>query len=245
MLIHNPGAYVLFGEKPMAEVSYYTRCSGWELMQNPYNYQIKLGWETWKKYRHLFPLKNYRLIEIEDLEMNVIHIFLISRSRFMDVFKKHKLEFDKMIGKQLSPDEALEWCASRFNQIAPEGKMTHFLLGILFGFGSENSKLFERLRTIEDHQRSFQSDPIHPNPPFITLEGELSWLEKKLFFSTSQGDSSPLVFIPLPQFAADLDSKETQQLRESYSEQRRKICQEYGQGNFLEITFKELTSPRS
>jgi hypothetical protein len=52
----------------------------------------------------------------------------------------------------------------------------------------------------------------------------------------------PLLFVQLPHFVADLESDETKQLREKYLQQRRKICEIYRDGDFLEITLRRLTS---
>ncbi len=114
--------------------------------------------------------------------------------------------------------------------------MSHFLLGVLLGFGEENARLFDRLCVIRNYKNSILLRSR-------SVEDEINQIENKLkYFHNPEDYKNPLIFVQLPQFLAHLESQETQHLKEKYSKQRKRICKTYRQGHFLEITLKQLTS---
>ena len=78
-----------------------------------------------------------------------------------------------------------------------------------------------------------------PSREFVDIDEECEYLNLKLR-GFSERTYSPLVLRPL-QFVADLEHPETKALRIKYDDLRRKISAIYAQGDFLEITLKQLT----
>jgi len=246
LLLTEPGAYVLFGDKPMAEYYYHYReePKNYIFSRNHENYQKKLEWTTWRRYRDLFPTKNYQIIEVTNLDENTVEIFLISKSRFLEVFESHKHDFYTCFGNHITGEALLNQFLHGSNPFVNENVRFHFLLGVLFGFGEENSRLFDRLYEITGYKYSNFQGKLCPKKPFNSLEEERQWIEHRLQFSMNETPirSDLLDFVKPLRFCADPISEESRTLLKKYRAQKREIGEIYQQGDFLEKTLAKITS---
>lgn len=119
------------------------------------------------------------------------------------------------------------------------------VLGILLGYGKENAEQFERLCTLKKWNPFFgfslRTTLLTPSIDFSSIDEELNYIEKNLtFFLTKEFSDFPTAYmIPLG-FRANQNSLETIRLKKRYKEEYRNIVRIYREGDFLEVTIKQL-----
>lgn len=234
------GAYALFGDKPMS-LSGDFLVTPWEnTLERMRSGGIFWGWwEKWKHYEHLFPMKNYLLLREpnsinENSNVKSDLIFFINKNLLIETVETHLCIFEKVLNRKIEPKKFLEDIENGSNSLQKSIDNNEMLLGILLGYGKHNASLFIKkncdipeLCRREDFQE------------FLTGDAELKPIHKKLDFF---GDHkySPIILGSV-HFVADFSHPETKILQEKYNELRGKISKIYAQGDFLEITFLELT----
>lgn len=215
--------FVLFGEKPMALEDFL------EIDDIPQNfisnyygldYEIKLfnlrlGIDVWKKYRHLFPSKKYHLA-IERREDGTT-VYLINQTAFARTFEKHKQDFVNVLGDDFTLEKLIECITSEKYKVIEKLKRNAALLGTLLGYGRNNSWLYHdwlKLRKIKI---------VRPLSPFSKIP-------------------NPDLSIPVvpPGFGCNPTSEETKELRRQYKKTRQRIYKAYQKGDFLEITLQKF-----
>lgn len=150
LLTQDTLGYVLLGEKPVAFLGYTPKLS-WKspfrsLLQcrsyfNPTHQMIKRGWETWPKYSPALS-DQFLIIEEPSLYSSLSKwVFVIHRDLFCEVVNENLFEFERVLGKKVTGEKL-------FEQVKRErvffGLLKHneMLLGILLGFGKNNSRLY-------------------------------------------------------------------------------------------------------
>lgn len=263
----DPVAYTLFGDKPISITGYYvprkkmnhtnevldsllSRCDPDQLKNlcNLHNMRQYQGWLVWKKYRHLFPIKNYAVIESKNLVDNdYMLILFINKKAFLETVSTYLNDFKNVLGNKITPELLLEQVLKSDNVFGDILKNHQGLIGTLFGYGRHNAWLFH-------HREEILFAYGRKSPLF----NKRSYVLKKLPKSSSQDewdilnntlqpfDDREIPFnslcMSLPQFVADHSSKETQQLKRKYEKQYRQIVHHYQKGDFLKLTLEKLTA---
>jgi hypothetical protein len=241
-------SYSLYGDKPLSfsdySLSSYTstellkvlpldKCceSILEIYSEPSGF-LKKRWKIWQKYKHLFKIKNYLLIEKQYLNQN--RIFFINKKYLIKMLDKHIKYFNRIM-KVETNSEAL------FKEIAMEGKdifeITHNnegILGILLGFGKYNAMLFQERKALIHSLKM-------PLKNFNTIKWNLEKINKKLQL-LHEHDSYIIASINRVGFVADSNHPETIQLRIKYDELNKKINEIYSRDDWFEQTLIQLTS---
>jgi hypothetical protein len=184
-------------------------------------------WQTWEKYKNLFPLKHYILAKEQHHIGNyqICNIILINKKEFIKCVNKHKKLFQYKLNKQISPEQMLVDIEQGKVTFAETIQNDEALLGLLLGYGKHNAVLYEKR---EKHALiSLKWDSIQSNSPSLRYFGDYSY--------------SPLL-IKSVHFVADLSHPETQLLQKKYQYLRGKISEIYSQGDFLKITLSKLIS---
>jgi len=242
LLMIEPSAYVLFGDKPMASAgyvneqdpcSYLKRCAffSWHSMDDKI---LKNGWEVWQKYRHLFPLDNFIFRKIEGTDVTMI--LLINKKSFLRAIEENFNDFTHVLGDEFSGEKLLEQFTTEKSPYDKPLRNHSGLLGILYGFGRHNALLFQQRNEVLKMLNSKRAFSLRSDP----LRQELHVLNQKLQFFGDKDIFNPFLFMYLPMFAAELNHPETIKLKNKYRQQRQKISEIYGNGNFLEITLLKL-----
>lgn len=213
-LVYNePFGYTLFGDKPFSTTGW-PKEFRWELLFiGCYETCLKYDWSIWEKYKHLFPIKKFAFLAIEDptyLEINLFNLAECKKkiSENLDLFQK-KLKCSD------SPDKILDYLKLCSDSLGVLGG-SQALYGLLLGFGRNNSLYFEH----------FYTDKMYFLKPLNMFNPETCISPFKM---------------RLPDFAS-LDDEDTERLRKNYTEQRSRMIELYSQGDFLEITLCQLTS---
>jgi hypothetical protein len=249
--------YVLFGNKPMA-IFLFLKIEPYHPPIYPIDDFLKFsvglvdpervkayrGWETWKKYKHLFPSSNFVLLENQDSEY--ITVVMINKKSFLKKIEENIDDFREVLGAQITPEKILKNCLETNDVFKDALNGNEGLFGMLLGFGRHNSRLFLRRNQIEKIIKSQKllstKQPLPPSNGFSTIEEEYQHINERLTFFHNAPiiDFNPLL-ITLPRFAADHDHPETQQLEIEYMKQYKDITKRYKKGDFLEITLEQLT----
>ena len=237
LLLEEGGAYVLFGDKPVAFTAYFHSCE-WNIRSKKRwdyyseNQKITNGWKTWKKYQNLFPSDHFAL-ECRAFGDGRSEICLINRKKWVQIVQDNLTYFRSVLGGEVDPanllNDYLEGNTALFNLFHKH----HVLLGIVLGFGTQNAQLFNEyaMRLGEDPHairpvpRKLPSDLVSDPYPLESLFGERR---------------KGCQFLWLPYCLADPNSLETQAIRQKYLKQRQEIHHRYTKENFLEVSLKKF-----
>jgi hypothetical protein len=186
-IIHRSSiGYCLCGEKPLATESFINlkKIPSKHAHRLPkiifehYGYSILWnGWKCWERYAHLFPSQNFVLRFIEKFDTLV----LINKSACKRVIEDNIDLFHKYLKTQETPEEIL-------NKIChPKDKEEYIfkhtaLLGILYGYGRNNSIAFANRSYIQKLEPCTRNEFISPilGYGFIIINNGTNEEENKL-----------------------------------------------------------------
>jgi hypothetical protein len=238
LLIWDGGIYTLMGSKPMSFGGYVKLFSSldWLALYHsllPCNIKMYLGWQTWLKYQDFFAHSKFALWAEESLwweEANAI--LLVNKEKAASLVRCYEQDFCTILQKdKVSIEDLLEQAKSQplLHKVL---KKHEGLVGTLLGYGRENAWLFHRRSLGENISLSSAWDA---KPQIEILNKLHGWTS---FFGNTNEDIFAELFCP--NFAADLESQETEQLKESYSSCREKIIAAYKGKDFLDTTLSFL-----
>lgn len=222
-------AYTLFGDKPISLSAHFI-ITPWENIVERVNDQDEIfwkNWNVWKKYQHLFSLKDFILInEPSKNNKNISNVILINKKEFIRVISQNQRLFEAVLGYSVLPHRMLK--KIEFNKMTFVDSINdnQGLWGILLGYGKHNSMLYNQ------RHRNY----------FNCLALSESSLRNSSIKLKGSGDNnySPLI-IGSVYFVGDITHPETKALQKKYRELRGKISAIYSKGDFLEITLSKLT----
>ena len=233
--------FTLFGDKPVSLTGYFDPLPMENYLQVHRNAILKNGWETWKKYRPIFPVNNYILIEEAENELNVIT--LINKGALVKTIHENLDLFQRILGNAITPEEFLkkleEPNASLFALIHQhEG-----LYGIFLGYGKINAYLYHRRAELNifNQQAVFSFSKSVPSKGFSSLDEEIHFLKEKI---EGVENNSRLSLVKLPQFVGIKNHPETIQLRKKYQNIRAQMMVRLSKENVLDLALQQLCCAR-
>lgn len=203
--------HTLFGDKPIS----------FELRPSLENF-----WIVWKKNEQLFPVKNYIFTHFKYHDYFGV---LIGNKRVLKtVIEENEGSFQRVFDSAITSSLIIEALENGSGKIFDTLFSHDALLGILLGYGKENAwNFYERqIRTKEG-----KLDQL----PF--LNSKLQAFHKPLLFWEVYVKKSKSL---LPQFAADLSSQETKDLKKKYQIQNNHIEKRYRGEDSLRVTLQQL-----
>lgn len=250
-------AYVLFGDKPMAfcgvqRVEPYKPdvSKVYDFMDSICRLHLEnmvqmKGWETWKKYNHLFSSAQFAFLENNSPDGATI--VLINKQAFLKQIEDNIDYFKEVLGKGVTSQQILADCLQSQDLLKDVLQNHEGLIGVLLGFGRSNAHLFFRRSQLNNDvasQRfSITKRTLSPSNGFATIGDEMNDISGRLAsFDASEVDDFNPILLSLPQFVADNHSPETKRLKAGYTQQYKKIIQAYKKGDFLEVTLKQYCS---
>lgn len=221
--------YVLFGEKPMAAAGFETEFTPEEnLSENAKkHHHVHLGWQTWEKYSSLFPSEKYVLrLSKSPLSKDYHWIVLINKETTLLCVQNHLKIFKKLLGDDITPKSVLQSLISSDSIFKDALNQHDVLLGILLGYGKNNSIKFQQCH------RS-----IERNAPFKN-----KYFHKASVLDAFNNQSRDLIQIALPRFAADLNHPESKSLYQSYLSTQVQLTNIYRERKYLQRTLDQFVS---
>lgn len=241
-------SYTLYGDKPVSithtslnacsqeEILEILSLTGYcqealEIFYEPASFFNK-RWETWNKYKNLFKLNKYALVEKKYGSQS--RIIIINIEAFKNAVNKNIDLFKKSLNENVSCEALLECLRIEKTNIWNDLDYDQGLLGILLGFGRHNAMLFEKRERLIDLLNRPLLDPFRINR-------EIELIDKKLQ-PFHECDRCILASTNRVMFAADSANKETIELRTKYDKLNREINLIYSKPDWFEKTMIQLTS---
>lgn len=253
LLFQEDFAYCLWGTKPIAIDDGIYKNTDWEMFSKTFKYPkisedkgesnyYKEGVYAWRKYKHLFKLQKFILLDEEkDLFPKSVAIALINKEEFKKLVNCHLPIFQSVLGKEVTADSLLEKIEEKKESLKKTIAYHEGLLGLLLGYGEQNAFLFnEKITLFKILERPTLLHFIF-NHKLLKPKYEKANEKLKCFHSF---DDSPSLINPL-YFGADLSHPETIALQKKYQKEREEITESYSKENFLEVTLKRLTQSYS
>ena len=228
-------AYTLLGSKPISWASYHAPFPfvNWSILldsQKKHSRTIYLGWQTWEKYRHLFPLATF-FLESPKCYPGSRSILLINKEKLNSVVQENKKDFETVLQREVEDGFQLlkeAKNASLMNDIL-EGHQA--LLGIVLGYGRENSWKFL--------EKSKKREPLG----WVWNETEY-WNNQEDTHQYSSSIEYSLSNDSCPSFAGVSTSEESLALKNEYLKTKQKVLNYYKDKDFLEGTLSLLAGFR-
>ncbi len=246
--------YVLLGEKPMSFHSYFlpktsiTQASSLpsinlELFFESFNQNdilFHLGFETWKKYQHLFCGKNIFFDFIEtNAELRWAKIVVINNKLLKQIFAQQIDQFNlnQFSNKEKTAEDLVNELLNN-KRYKEKFYSQHHLLGIALGYGEKNARLFDEMSSIT----TSITKTIIPLKRLSLehkekLKEKLTKLNSKLEFFNDQ-NSRKFLFTQGSGFRADFSDTETLRLQNKYKQARKSLTQQYSSKGFLQKTLE-------
>lgn len=215
--------YAIFGSKP---ISFETvnpilvplleeNCDYLDIFHIFDKLRLKKCCETWSKYSHLFPLKNFSLISYPFLNNpELIEISIINHNNFIKIVTAHLKDFQLVLGKNMTPEQILKEYIKGKGEIFLTIRNHDGLFGTLLGFGRNNAWKYMEQKGGYSIKESFTYSYFEPKDNRRVLK---------------------------PAFKVIPDTPETTNLRNNYEKQEWEISQIYQQKNFLDVVLNKLT----
>jgi hypothetical protein len=191
------------------------------------------NWEKWKQYQSFFPSKRFLLFQRKapsfSLESRAVFIVNIASTAF--TLNKYYEHFQRAVGDDFDPFEItfqIQNDDSKFWNIVLS---RHDLLGILLGYGEQNSWLYAQCRKYED-QRQLDGTKKEMRDFFDS------------FLKQTPGSNSLAEFdvqLPLPAFGC-YSENESRELVAKYERQRKKIKESLKGEDVLTFILERFTS---
>jgi len=256
---NSEGGYVLYGQKPVCTEGVMPPGDNLLMIGDPLHRKsilFKEGLKIWSPYS-LWG-KNYFVQYHQKLNYGWQKIYLINRQEFTKTVEQNLHLFRYVLGPSVTPQSLFAQFMNAEESISSVLKDDKVLIGIILGFGVDNSIYGSRLEMISQNLSKNETIPFKPiqarsqekrkkgvfdkrfkhlTPSFSysSLEEELNLLEKNHFISK---DLVKLFFPTFPWFAC-LKSNETKQLISSYSKSQKKVADVFNSSNFLkEVLFR-------
>lgn len=234
-------AYTLFDERPMAFTAYFTK-TPYENIHAGFLYPpIAKWWDTWEKYKHLFPLRNFEFIITQDAQHNSVCIYFINLKLYNEFIEKTQPNTRWVTNSRKSVQE-LKQILKKFQIV----KLPNYIevLGILLGYGEDNAYLFYRRKELEDtldrKNQAYNQALIHGH--LDKFREELDQLNRKLVPIKYPQSVKRLEILYPPAFLVDIHTLETKKIIQQFTIAHKRITKLYSYNNFLEITLEKLTS---
>ncbi len=229
-------AYTLLGSKPVSWASYqsalpFVNLSTFCNCFKKHHRCLRLGWETWQKYSHLFPAVSF-WAETPKCYPGYVSILLVNEEQFNAVVNNNKKDFQEILHREIvNGFQLLKERKNRslMNEIL-EGHQA--LLGIVLGYGRDNSWEFLR--------RSEKRDPLG-SVWDETNHRKLGEIRTRV---ASEDINSCLLFRSCPSFAGNPNTEESLTLKKEYLLTQQKVIDYYKGQDFLEATLSLLAGFR-
>jgi FKBP-type peptidyl-prolyl cis-trans isomerase len=164
MLEKSEGGYVLYGKKPVCINGY--RVEDFFVQENERHITsvvLREGILKWKKLNQKHRNQNI-IIHVYDHEdcliKNCIHILFINKKLFLDVVESNISLFQYVLGPDVTPISLLDKLidpSSSFNSVLKDDKV---LIGILLGFGTQNSLYVSRIENLQKSLFTLETPPF-------------------------------------------------------------------------------------
>jgi FKBP-type peptidyl-prolyl cis-trans isomerase len=258
-IVTSPNGFVLYGDKPMALYSYYY-WTGCEPDASEDDVSLIKGKELFQGLNIAPYNKEHTLLIFNS--SNYCNFVCINRKAFIKTVDENISLFRYVLGPLLTSESLLQELIDAKDDFYAVLKDDNVLLGILFGYGTQNALLVSRQESIcydcvDDREEEFpfiswrtkinssslpKGKTKRPSLGFSTLIEEANAIVSQLSYSHHDRPIDPC---QIPFFGCVADSKETQELLATYKANQSEIIKALKQQNFLEKTMLKFCATTS
>lgn len=229
-------SYTLYADKPISFENICTSNISHISLKNycilfsykkPINF-LETSWNIWQSKYSNHKFNNY--IFFEKRYLNYITIILINKKAFSKTFEMNKEIFQKVLGNDLTEEKLLSRILCKDLSLNESLNNHQGLLGILLGYGTHNSMLFQEKYELLKFNSKFLDPGINRN--------KLAEINKKLL-GTNRLFCWLNVIQPV-RFSAEINHSETKELIKKYSKKNTEISSIYKRQNFLNAILSKL-----
>jgi len=199
---HSEGGYVLYGKKPVCINGYHAKEHFFPGSPR-YEHMVyfKEGMRLWKTLdlpkNNTFILHDY---DINDsLAKAYIHLLFIHREHFLKTVQENISLFQYVLGPELTPELLLQKLTDPKIPFHTTLKNDKVLIGIILGFGTQNSLFGSRYENIQDMLFGTESPPLKP---ILERSGPVQKMFKDMLIFTDHPSIS-VDFSLIPSFGFD------------------------------------------
>lgn len=241
LIINCDFGYVLFGNKPMSMTHYVNPVIKKSIIDyhefTPYNLKMKNGMECWRKYHGQFNSAKFMFVFFGNSSKDpIVEMALINKRKFIEGVQENLHVFQPIFGRNITGAKLIEKIANDPDFLE---NLNYEMLGILFGYGSLNSKCFQRRADINPklYGWRFTLKKLIETPlsKYATIDDEIHDIAK-YFRPLKDGYPLDEAYMDIPGFLAIPDSEETISLKRDFIQQRKKMIKIYRDGNFFKKT---------
>ena len=237
LLTEHDFAYVVFGSKPMAladiclwmpDVPIYRRIRAESLL-----FKKKDALSAWYRHKTQFIFNDFILLDKEEDLFDCLVFVLIHKKNMLELLHKHQRIFQGKQRPSFEPAVFLKKIETGSHSLAQAIHGDLELLGIMLGYGVNNSKLFQEghvLRKAINERKGLLA-------PENELEKRLQEINEK-FQNFSEFEEFAEV-MPL-HFCAVLEDEETKELKRQYAKDREAIQKIMEHGDLTEKAFEKM-----
>lgn len=159
VMLHESAIYTLWGEKPITGLiiehftqeeieAYYNSLTESELkksyiLDEPYD--LLENWEKWKKLSLQIPMKNYLFFESRwEKDPSATFIYFVNIEKTVALLEKHYEIFRNIVQFEFDPKQVVYEMPTPTSPFWDKTKESALAWGLLFGFGEENSLIFDK-----------------------------------------------------------------------------------------------------
>ncbi len=224
-------AYTILGSKPVSWATYLNPLPHYDWRRfydsfSEHHRTIRLGWKTWEKYQHLFPIAHF-WVESLNCYPGWSSILIVNEDRFNDVVNQNKRDFQEILQREIVDGYTLLGEAKNRSFTDDLLKGHQGLIGIVLGYGRDNSWLF--------------LEGCKNRTPIGWV-----WGEEKNYFTLAAPEPNAtmadyyLTLYSCPSFSGDPNSAESLALKAEYLLTKQKVIDYYKDKDFLEATLSLL-----
>lgn len=228
--------YTLFGEKPISFEEIYPPTTNNTSIKNysillsytkPINF-LETSWNLWQSKYSKVKFKNYIFFDKKKTDHSTI--ILINKKAFSKTFEANKITFQLVLGKDLTEEKLLNRIIAEDFSLKESLNNHEGLLGILLGYGTHNSMLFQEKKDFLNFRNKIISPEIIKN----------GLPENKKLSPTNKSFGWVNIVQPLS-FMAKNDHPETKKLIKKYSKTNSKASQFYKNHKLVDVIISKLT----
>lgn len=258
--VESYSGYTLYGDKPIALEGYAIYPFGATFAPFPSAISKIKGIELWKDLNISLHNKEYFFVIFQ--ESNYCHMVSINRRAFLKVVNENISLFRYVLGPHVTAEKLLTNLIDAGNDFYHVLKNDNALLGILLGYGTQNSISHARDEIITNANIWTRTDKFPflsqaalmqcgqlpkatkntPSLGFQTLKQEHQALEMS---KKNSRELKPFEKYQIPYFSCDPHSKETQELLKIYEQNREEVAHALESDGFLEKTLHKLFTTTS
>ncbi len=255
--------YVLCGKKPMCIEGYpLTNESGALSGVDEKTFILLKGAEFWQSLQVYPDNKEYFIVSFDAKEFGYHHLVCINRRAFLKVVNENLSLFRYVLGPTLTADSLLNELINAKDEFYKVLKNDNVLLGILLGYGTQNSLLVAREEHISDAFASDRNEEFpflskvtrmkrstlpkaqkkRPSIGFFSLADECEMINKLTVVSRKL---KPFDSYKIPHFGCEPNSEESKVLLTNYENDRKEIIKTVEAKDFIEKILVKLFTTTS